>query len=80
MITASMNEAKSRLSELVKAVEENGETVLICRDGTPVVQLAAWKPERRSRLKADPSLKVTISPSYDPIEPLQPDEIPEEYR
>jgi hypothetical protein len=28
-----MHEAKTRLSELVKAVEERNETVVVCRDG-----------------------------------------------
>jgi hypothetical protein len=32
MITANMHEAKTRLSALVKAVEERNETVILCRD------------------------------------------------
>jgi antitoxin (DNA-binding transcriptional repressor) of toxin-antitoxin stability system len=33
MISANMHEAKSRLSAWVKAVEEDGETVILCRNG-----------------------------------------------
>ena len=33
MITVNMHEAKTRLSELVKAVEDRNEVVVLCRDG-----------------------------------------------
>ena len=36
MITVNMHEAKTRLSELVKAVEERNEIVVLCRDGREV--------------------------------------------
>jgi prevent-host-death family protein len=45
-IVANMLEAKTRLSRLV-AKAERGETVLIARDGEPVAQLVALKPQRR---------------------------------
>ncbi|HIL69608.1 MAG TPA: type II toxin-antitoxin system Phd/YefM family antitoxin [Verrucomicrobia bacterium] len=80
MITVNMHEAKSRLSELVKTVEENGETVIICRNGKPVVQLNAALSKQQSRLKGDPALKVKLAPGYDPTEPLSDDEIPAKYR
>ena len=35
-----MQEAKTHLSQLVAAAEQ-GETVLLCRDGEPVVELRA---------------------------------------
>ena len=34
-----MHEAKTRLSELVKAVEERNETVGLCRDGREVAEI-----------------------------------------
>jgi prevent-host-death family protein len=79
MIAVNMHEAKTRLSKLVKAVEENNETVVICRKGKPVAQLSA--PARRSvnRLKTHPDLRP-ISIDYDPTEPLSEDEWPSEYR
>ena len=39
MITVNMHEAKTRLSELVKAVEERNETVVLCRDGRAVAEI-----------------------------------------
>ena len=80
MISVNMHEAKTRLSELVKAVEEKGETVVICRGGAPVAEVHRAKPLQRSRLLGDPSLRVTLAPDYDPIEPLRDDEIPPDYR
>jgi antitoxin (DNA-binding transcriptional repressor) of toxin-antitoxin stability system len=78
MITVDMHEAEGRLSELVQAVEERGERVTICRDGHPVAEL--HRAPHRSRLSADPSLRVILSPGYDPAEPLADDEIPPDYR
>jgi antitoxin (DNA-binding transcriptional repressor) of toxin-antitoxin stability system len=79
MITVNMHEAKTRLSELVKAVEERNETVFICRGGAPVVELKAIPPRKVSRLTPDPALKP-IAIRYDPTEPLTEDEWPSEYR
>lgn len=82
MITANMHEAKSRLSELVRAVEEDGETVILQRDGKPVAEIRAiqLKPVDRRRIKPDPALQVKMAPGYDPAEPLSDDEWPEEFR
>lgn len=41
-----MHDAKTRLSELVAAVE-NGEEVVIARDGTPAARLVPVVPEHR---------------------------------
>jgi len=57
MITVNMHEAKSRLSELVRAVEEQGEIVTICRQGKPVVRLAAVKSETVDHFRANRRLK-----------------------
>ena len=40
-------EAKSRLSELVAAVED-GAMVVLTRDGKPVAQLVPYQPDRRT--------------------------------
>lgn len=79
MITVNMHEAKTRLSELVKAVEEQGETVILQRHGQPVAEIHAYRPAAGnfSRFDADPNLRVTLQPGYDPTEPLQPDELPD---
>ena len=77
----NMHEAKSRLSELVKAVEEDGEQVILCRHGKPVAEIkkASAQAGKFNRLKPHPKLsKIQIK--YDPTEPLQPDEWPEGLR
>jgi prevent-host-death family protein len=81
MITVNMHEAKSRLSELVQAVEVRQETVVLCRNGKAAARLVPIEKSklRRNRLKPHPQLsKIVIA--YDPMEPLQPDEWPEELR
>jgi antitoxin (DNA-binding transcriptional repressor) of toxin-antitoxin stability system len=42
MIRVNMHEAKTRLSELVKAVEERGETVILQRHGRAVASRVAF--------------------------------------
>jgi prevent-host-death family protein len=46
----SIVEAKNRLPELIRAVEE-GEKVVITRHGKPVAQLAPPPPERRQQAR-----------------------------
>jgi prevent-host-death family protein len=80
MISVNMHEAKTRLSELVKAVETTGETVVLCRNGTEVAEIHPIKSRKApkiDRLKPHPELKVTFAPGYDPTEPLQADELPD---
>jgi antitoxin (DNA-binding transcriptional repressor) of toxin-antitoxin stability system len=80
MTTVNIREAAANFSKLLAAVEEKGETVLICRDGKPV---AEWKsaadPAKVDRLKPNPDLKP-IAINYDPTEPLPKDEWPPEDR
>ena len=77
MITVNMHEAKTRLSELVKAVEERNETVVLCRDGRAVAEIRrrAHKGTRRN-LTPDPRFRVKRAPGYDPAEGLTDDEWP----
>ena len=80
MITVNMHDAKTRLSELVKAVEERNETVVLCRDGREVAEIRR-RPCRQVRsLTPDPRFRVTLSPGYRPTEPLGEDEWPEDVR
>ena len=83
MITANMHEAKSRLSALVKAVEEDGETVILCRNGKEVAEIKRYHPPPHKpirRLVPDPALRVTFAPGYDTTEPASEDEWPEDCR
>ncbi len=76
MITVNTHEAKSRLSALLAAVEDQGEVVLICRHGKPVAELRAASPRTSSPdpLQLHPELAATIL--YDPTEPASEDEWP----
>lgn len=51
MVTATIFEAKTNLSELIKKAQ-NGETVVITsgRDKTPVARIEAVEPARKRRL------------------------------
>jgi prevent-host-death family protein len=81
MITANMHEAKTRLSQLVKAVEELGETVIIQRNGKPVARIVATElPQVRRDLTPDSRFAVQLAPDYDPAEPLSNEEWPPECR
>jgi antitoxin (DNA-binding transcriptional repressor) of toxin-antitoxin stability system len=51
MTRVNMQEAKTRLSQLVSAAER-GETVLLCRNGEPVAELRRL-PRRIVRTKID---------------------------
>jgi antitoxin (DNA-binding transcriptional repressor) of toxin-antitoxin stability system len=77
MITVNMHEAKTRLSELVKAVEERNETVVLCRDGRAVAEIRRRVKKRTTRsLTPDPRFRVERAPGYHPAEPLTDDEWP----
>jgi antitoxin (DNA-binding transcriptional repressor) of toxin-antitoxin stability system len=81
MITVNMHEAKTRLSELVKAVEERNETVVLCRDGRAVAEIRRRVKKRTPRnLAPDPRFRVLAARGYDPVEPLTDDEWPETLR
>ena len=79
MITVNMHEAKTRLSELVRAVETEGETVVLCRNGVPIAELTrpAALPAT-DRLQVHPELQGKIL--YDPVEPATEEDWPEEFR
>jgi antitoxin (DNA-binding transcriptional repressor) of toxin-antitoxin stability system len=78
MITVNMHEAKTRLSELVRAVEEQNETVVLCRDGREVAEIRRRLKRRVARnLRPDPRFRVELTPGYRPAEPLTEDEWPE---
>ena len=81
MITVNMHEAKTRLSELVKAVEEKDEVVVLCRDGHEVAEIRRRSKRRQARnLTPDARFRVEFAEGYDPTEPLTDDEWPPELR
>ncbi len=76
MITVNDREAEAGISDLLKAVEEMGEIVQICRNGKPVAHLS--RPP--CAFQTYPALKVVFTPGFDPAEPLSEDEWPPENR
>ena len=73
MKMVNVHEAKTNLSSLLAKLEQDSESIVICRNGEPVADLV---PHRRSsRIKAHPALsKIKIG--YDPVETLSADEWP----
>ncbi len=51
MKTVSIREAKNRLTELAREVEE-GETIVVTRNGRPVFDLVPHQPRKGLRLEA----------------------------
>lgn len=69
MVAVNTHEAKTRLSALLALVEEQGEVVLICRNGKPVAELRplAGSPDP---LRVHPELSKVVF-REDPSLPLE---------
>jgi len=81
MMTVNMHDAKTRLSELVKAVEERNEIVVLCRDGREVAEIRRRVKRRPVRnLTRSARFRVEFAAGYRPTEPLAEDEWPENLR
>jgi prevent-host-death family protein len=74
MITATIYEAKTNLSELVKKAQK-GETIIITsgRDKTPVAKIEAIHPTDKKRLGALETPGFVLSDSF--FEPLPEEEL-----
>jgi prevent-host-death family protein len=68
----SIAEAKNRLPELIRAVEE-GEKVVITRHGKPVAQIAPAPPECRKIRLGEMRDRVKLLPGWD--DPTSEDEL-----
>jgi prevent-host-death family protein len=51
MKTVSIRDAKNRLTELARTVE-SGETIVVTRNGRPILDLVPHRPHRGLRLEA----------------------------
>jgi len=60
----SIAEAKNRLTQLVRAVEE-GQSVVITRNGKPVAQLTPPPPERRKVRFGSMRGRIRLLPGWD---------------
>ena len=79
MITVNMHEAKTRLSELVKVVEERSEVVVLCRNGQEVAEIRKRSKRRKIRdLTPEPRFRVKVARGFDPAEPLSHEEWPQD--
>lgn len=68
-VDVSIAEAKNRLPELIRAVEQ-GENVVITRHGKPVAQLSPPPPARRPVRLGEMKHRITLLPGWDtPIDP-----------
>lgn len=78
MKKVNIYEAKTQLSRLVQAVEEGGESVVLCRNGKPVADLVPHAA-RKAKLEPLPELKGAHYVG-DPCAPLEEDDWPESLR
>ncbi|MGE3328499.1 MAG: type II toxin-antitoxin system Phd/YefM family antitoxin [Acidimicrobiia bacterium] len=60
------HEAKSRLSELIREVEDGGD-VIVARNGHPVAKIIPWPPARPARVSGAWTGQVTYQ--SDPVAP-----------
>jgi prevent-host-death family protein len=68
----SIAEAKNRLPELIRAVEQ-GEPVVITRRGKPVAQLTAPPPKRRRVVFDSMKDRIKLLPGWD--DPMTEEEL-----
>jgi len=81
MMSVNMHDAKTRLSELVKAVEEQNEVIVLCRDGREVAEMRRRTKRRLVRdLAPYPRFRVKLVRRYRPDEPLAEEEWPLDLR
>jgi antitoxin (DNA-binding transcriptional repressor) of toxin-antitoxin stability system len=67
MKTVNMHEAKSKLSGLVRSIEDGSESeVVICRSGQPVARIIAIGVGPRRQLGADRG-RIAIAPDFDSV-------------
>lgn len=76
-----MHDAKTRLSELVKRVEDHGEKVVLCRNGEAIAEISAVKPAgKRNRLRGNPALMIEVADGFDPVEGATEQDWPAAFR
>ena len=65
----STGEAKNRLTELIRAVEQ-GEQIVITRHGRPVAQIVPPPPQRRKAKLGGMNDRIRLLPGWDaPVDP-----------
>lgn len=79
MLTVNAHEAKTRLSELLRLVEERQERIRICRNRRPVAEIAPIRKPDRSPLERSDRLRGIVY-RESPVEPLSDDDCPDVQR
>jgi antitoxin (DNA-binding transcriptional repressor) of toxin-antitoxin stability system len=64
ILTVNTHEAKSRLSELLRMVEE-GDQVFLARNGVTIAQIVRAVQTRPVRKPGVAKGKITVAPEYD---------------
>jgi antitoxin (DNA-binding transcriptional repressor) of toxin-antitoxin stability system len=79
MITVNTHEAKTGFSSLLKKVEEDNETIIVCRNGHPIAEIHAVSKATAIALPAVDK-KLAVKLMYDPTEPLDAEDLPDDCR
>ena len=79
MIVVNTHEAKTRLSELLRAIEERGERVRVCRNGKPIAEMGPVPVAVADPLAVDPRL-ANVEFREDPMAPLSDEDWAESER
>ncbi len=76
MLVVNTHEAKTRLSELLRLVEERSERIRVCRNGKPVAEIGPIAGAERDPLVPNPRLSGVVF-HEDPVAPLDDDDWPD---
>ncbi len=79
MVTVNLYEARTQFSRLVKAVEKQGERIVVCRNGLPVADLVPHRQGSANTLEPSPLLAGARFIG-DPVAPLDSGDWPEELK
>ena len=76
MITVNTHDAKTNFSSLLHSVENDSETILVCRNGHPIAEIHPLCKPKKKGLPV-PNLTLALNINYDPTEPLDKEDLPE---
>jgi prevent-host-death family protein len=75
-ITVTIEEAQTRLKELLAELSPTEDEVIIAEDGNPVARLLPIKPVHKKRTPGSAAGEIWVAPDFD--DPL-PDEIIDDF-
>ena len=76
MLVVNTHEAKTRLSELLRLVEQRSERIRVCRNGKPVAEISPIATAARDPLVPNPRLSGVVF-HEDPVAPIAEDDWPD---